>query len=236
MRVLSSKWKQACFLDDLRSHDMHVMVATETNLDSLQTFSPLLNGYEKIMSPSQTRDHGGVLVLARKGLALQTSTVYVNPEGGLVVLDVTYSGKAFRLIRIYAPCARGLQTDFYRRLENFLVTSKTLVVLGDYNAIVDAHIDSVGSSDRKVNSRFVDLLKKFQLADGYRPDHPNVPEWTWVNGDSRFKSYLDRIVIRARDKASFSCPHLVQVSYTDHRMVKCKLNIVRLREYLVTGS
>lgn len=37
--------RSGCFLVDLRTVDINGMVATETNLDSLQTFSALLNGY-----------------------------------------------------------------------------------------------------------------------------------------------------------------------------------------------
>lgn len=110
---MSSKWKNAYFLDDLKSHDRHVMVATEANLDRLQTFSALLNGYEKILFPDQTGVLVGVVVLLRKGLALQTSTILVEPECGLVVLDVTYSSKFFRLNGIYALCARRQQSNIY---------------------------------------------------------------------------------------------------------------------------
>lgn len=39
--------------------------------------------------------------------------------------------------------------DFFKNLERFLVTSTTLVVLGDFNTDVDERIDYVGSADRK---------------------------------------------------------------------------------------
>lgn len=58
------------------------------------------------------------VVLLQKSLVPQTSTVFVNPESGLVVFDVTPNSKAFRLIGIYAPCARMQQIDFYRHLED----------------------------------------------------------------------------------------------------------------------
>lgn len=56
---------------------------------------------------------------------------------GVVVLGVTCNNKAFRLIGLYAGCARRMHTDFNQRLEKFLVMSKTLVALGDKHRVKD---------------------------------------------------------------------------------------------------
>lgn len=96
----------------------------------------------------------------------------MEPKGGVYV---TYSSKACRLTGIYSPSAQSQQTDFYRPLENFLVASKTLVMLGDYNVILDARLDRDGSAGRRFNSCFIDLLKCSQLAARYRLEHPSLP-------------------------------------------------------------
>lgn len=54
VRGLGSKWKQACFLDDLKAHGIHAMVAAETKLDNQLAFSQLLTDYEKIKFPRQS--------------------------------------------------------------------------------------------------------------------------------------------------------------------------------------
>lgn len=51
VRGPGSKWEQVCHFNDLREHRIDMMIVTESKLDNLQTFSKLLNGYEKIMSP-----------------------------------------------------------------------------------------------------------------------------------------------------------------------------------------
>lgn len=101
------------------------MVELETKLDSLRTFSHLLDDYEKVISPCWPRGKGGVVVLYCKSLALQVSTIFVNPEGRLAVLEVTYSSKCFRLVSIYTTQKGPIQNNFYKCLEAFLVTSKT---------------------------------------------------------------------------------------------------------------
>lgn len=66
---------------DLRLHDAHVMVSTMTELDRPQT-STLLNGYEEIMPPGQTRHSKmGLVDLLQKRLDLRTHTALVNPVG-----------------------------------------------------------------------------------------------------------------------------------------------------------
>lgn len=59
--------------------------------------------------------------------------MFFDPEGRLVVLDVTHTKQqSFRLIAVYAP-AGSRQFDFFRNLEIFLVILKTLVLLGDFD-------------------------------------------------------------------------------------------------------
>lgn len=108
----------------------------------------------------------------------------MGPGCGLVEFNVTYSSKASMLTGIYARYARRQQACFYHRLEIILVTSKTLVVLNDYNAILIAYLYNCSSAGRSVNSRYIDLLKYFQLVDQYRLEHPCVPILTCTNGSS----------------------------------------------------
>lgn len=93
------------------------------------------------------------------------------------------------------------------------------MVLVDFNSILDALQGCVGSFNEKENLLLNDLLKRFQLTDCYRPYHLRMPVWTWSNGNGSFRSYLGRILVRARDKSSFNCPVFVLVSYTDHKLV-----------------
>lgn len=86
------------------------------------------------------------------------------------------------------------------------MTSKTLVLLGYFNAILDAHEGNVVSTERKENLRLEGMLKHFQLANYYRLDYPNIAVWTWTNGDGLRRSYIDRKFGKNSNEASFSCP------------------------------
>lgn len=101
VRGLSSKRKQACLLDHLKAHGIHMIVATVIRLGNLQSFLQSLADYERIMSPCPFRGKGVLVVLFCKSLALQNRTVFVEPEGRLVVLDVAYSGNSFNLVFMF---------------------------------------------------------------------------------------------------------------------------------------
>lgn len=114
-------------LDDLKSHDIHVYIVTKSKLSDPQVFFPLLKGYEKFI-PLGHRGSDGVVVLLREDSSLQVHPVLLDPE------DVMHTSKqSFRVVAVYEPLSSEW-ADFFKNLERFLVTSKTLVLLGDLNS------------------------------------------------------------------------------------------------------
>ena len=58
--------------------------------------------------------------------------------------DVAIKSFKFRLVVVYASNNAAERVSFYRRLAPFLDDSKRLVLMGDWNAILDPKIDKVG--------------------------------------------------------------------------------------------
>lgn len=57
----------------------------------------------------------------------------------------------------------------------FVGTFPSLVLVGDFNAILDAQLDCVGLTNRKGDCKnLANLLRYFQLSDRYRLDYPNM--------------------------------------------------------------
>ncbi len=222
VRGLGSAWKQGHLLNDLRSLNMDVVAITETRISDTRALAPIFDDFEVHASLSRREmGGGGVAVFFRKSLGLEVRKIFLDPDGKLVVLDVDGSeGAAFRLVAVYAPTGAG-RPDFFRRLEPFLGTSRSLVVLGDFNGILDARWDCVGLANNRRGGckSLVNLLRRFQLSDRYRLDFPNTPLWTWSKRDGSSRSYLDRILVRAADKNSVGCPQFKLVGYTDHKFV-----------------
>lgn len=159
----------------------------------------LLNGYKIFLFPCKKCQisfgggGGGVAVLLGEDLKLQLRTIFADPEGKLVVLSVTHSSaKTFILVAAYAPFGIG-QSDYFRRLDNFLGTKHTLMVIGDFNTICNSRADCVGSNlNRSGNLCLCDLLSHFQLAGPYKLILVDAPVGTWTNSDKSSRSCLEK--------------------------------------------
>lgn len=139
-------------------------------------------------------------------MGLQVNAVFLDPEGRLVVLDVTHVSKqSFRLVAVYAP-KECKQAGYCRYLKSFLVMSKTLALLGDFNNIFNVRVDIVGSTYTRGNHGFKSLLESYtRKVDPYRLFEPLISQLIWNKNGGSKRSYLDRLLIKSRDGDMFSC-------------------------------
>ena len=75
--------------------------------------------------------------------ALDINIVFAGDEDRLVVADVAVKNFKFRVVAVYAPNIVAERAYFFRRLAPFLDDSKWLVLMGDWNSILDPKIDKV---------------------------------------------------------------------------------------------
>lgn len=61
--------------------------------------------------------------------------------------------------------------------------SKALVSLGDFNRIVNARIECVGSIDGRGDPEFERILESYNLGDRYKLNNPSNPVWIWSTKD-----------------------------------------------------
>ena len=91
------------------------------------------------------------------------------------------------------------RVSFFRRLTPFQDDTKRLVLMGDWNAILDPKIDKVGRGASRLGrceSSLVGLMTRHDLVDKFRLDHPGREMWTWLDSSPSVKvgSYLDRVL------------------------------------------
>lgn len=132
----------------------------------------------------------------------------MDPEDKLVILDATHSSLCCsfcpQLVAVYAPNDAG-QSDKFRDLGDFLETSRTLVLVGDFNTILDC---VVSTSNRKGNSCLCNLLSRLQLVYRFKMDHTDASMWTWTNSSGSFRFYSDKEFIRFGNISSVSYPQV----------------------------
>ena len=83
----------------------------------------------------------GVTWLISRRLDTTCALVLSDPADRLCVLDVTIKDKAFRLIGVYGPNATSDLSAFFRRIEPYVTPSKRVILVGDWNAVLDPNLD-----------------------------------------------------------------------------------------------
>ena len=117
----------------------------------------------------------GVSLLVGRSLDADVDVVFAGNRGRLAVADVAVKSFKFQLVVVYAPNTNVKRVSLFRQLAPFLDNSKRLVLMGDWNAIIDPKIDKVGQRARRLGrceSSLVGLMTRHDLVDKFRLDHP----------------------------------------------------------------
>ena len=127
-----------------------------------------------------SRASAGVSLLV--GCSLDADVdVFAGDGGRLVVADVAVKSFKFRLIAVYAFNIAVERISFFCWLALFLDDMKRLVLMGDWNAILDPKIDKVGRGASRLGrceSSLACLMTRHDLVDRFRLDHPGWEMWT----------------------------------------------------------
>ena len=102
--------------------------------------------WKAILTFSQHTAAAGVSLLVGRSLDADVDIVFAGDGGRLVEADVAVKSFKFRLVAVYAPNSAAERVSFFRRLAPFLDDMKRLVLMGDWNAILDPKIDSRAGS------------------------------------------------------------------------------------------
>ena len=157
-----------------------------------------------------------------------TVTTFVRQ---LVVAYVEFKRFEFRVVAVYAPYNIGKRRSFFRRFEPFLDNPKQIILVGDWNAILDPKIDKsgggAGGSD-KCEISLIDLMAQHDLVDRFRPDHPGREIWTWLDSSPsvRIRTYLDIVLVGRADTEFITCPTFHWIELADHKLVRVSLQLV----------
>ena len=113
--------------------------------------------------------------------------------------DVAVKSFKFHLVAVYAPNIVAERVSFFRRFAPFLDDTKRLVLMGDWNAILDPKIDKVGQGASRLGrceSSLVGLMTRHDLVDRFRLDHLGREMWIWLDSSPSVKVcyYLDRVL------------------------------------------
>ena len=219
VRGLRDSSKCMCLLGELKTLGVDVAAVQETHFTC---------GDFNVFSAYGSRTSAGVSLLI--GRSLDVDVVFAGDGDRLVVADVAVKSFKFRLVAVYAFSIAAERVSFFRRLAPFLDDTKRLVLMGDWNAILDPKIDKVvrgASRSGRCESSLVGFMTRRDLVDRFRLDHPGREMWTWLDSSPSAKvdSYLDRVLVRRADIDFVSCPTFHLIEWTDHKLVRVSLQL-----------
>ena len=161
-------------LRDLLSLNVDVAAIEETHF-VCEADERVLSGDYVVFSAYGDRLARGVSLLVKRSLDAVVDIVHVGADGRLIVADVAVKSGSFRVVAVYAPNSAVERRSFLRRLGPFLTSPKRLVLMGDWNAILDPKIDKGerGASENvNCESSLIDFIAEHDLVDRFRVDHP----------------------------------------------------------------
>ena len=135
--------KCARLLGELKNLRVDVAAVHETHLICAVDCRILENDFN-VFSAYSSRSSTGVCLLVGHSLDADVNVVFAGDGGQLVVADVAVKSFKFRLVAVYPPNIAVERISFVCRLAPFLDDTKRLVLMGDWNAILDPKIDKVG--------------------------------------------------------------------------------------------
>ena len=151
-----------------------------------------------VFSAFGSRCSAEVSLLVGPSLNAIVNLVFADDGGRLVVADVAVKSFELRVVAVYAPNYAGERRSVFWLLGLFLDGPKWLVLVGDWNAILDPKIDKGGRGARGLDwceSSLIDLLAEHNLIDRFRLDWPEKEIWTWTYSSlsDQDSSYLDSV-------------------------------------------
>jgi exonuclease III len=166
-----------------------------------------LQQYSVISSPGSVRS-AGVAVLYKPSLKLDAT--FRDDVGRLVIAhfsDPSCDSSPFQMVNIYGPNRRQLGEDLFTSILQQIDPSLPTFLCGDFNTVVDPHIDRSGCNPSSYWSynwpESLSLLtSQLDLVDAWRRRHPTDRHFTWHRpcGSQAFR--LDMVWIPNREHPS----------------------------------
>ena len=176
VRGLRGSRKRTRLLGELKTLGVDAPAVQETHFTCGADCRALENDFN-VFSAYGSRTSAGVSLLVGRSLDADVDVVFAGDEGRLVVADVAVKSFKFRLVAVYASNIAAERVSFFRRLVPFLDDTNRLVLMGDWNAILDPKIDKVDRGANRLGrceSSLVGFMTRHDLVNRFRLDHPGL--------------------------------------------------------------
>ena len=162
-----------------------------TNIMESKKFTKLWKG-KTIMSFGSNRSRG-VGILFSSNLNFKLESFNYDFEGRVICADITLVNTKLRLINVYTPNIPSERRQFIKNLQAYLITSREIILGGDWNCIEDLSLDKMAGDEHRGTDGAKELLQlrnDFYLKDVFRVKYPKQRQFSYRKGPIHVR--LDR--------------------------------------------
>ena len=153
-------------------------------------------------------------------------------SGGQTVLDVTIKDTAFRLIGVYGPNVTSELPALFRRIELYVVPSKRVILVGDWNAVLDPNLDrgAISAGTNTLHARyFRDFVQRLDLTNFAKGIQIRAWTWTGRGASAQLYSYSDRVLVKRVDLDYLGGPSFDPYKNSDHKFLCVSIRLDKAR-------
>ena len=223
---LRSNVKQVFIKDFISDNDVDILCIQETHIDNFfvvkrieQTFS---QSYKYIWSYGHGQSCGTCVIIVNDKINLHS--YQTDFDGRFIYADISIFDTNFRLCTLYAPNVPGERNDFFDNIKQFLVTSRTLILCGDFNFVVNTKLDKIGGNLETGtfgSKSFNSIIKSSSLIDAFRYKYPDKVNITWSRNNVGCR--IDRFYLPSSYKQYISDCGISPCALSDHDFIYTKL-------------
>ena len=217
--------------------NIDIIGLSETKLNSANsdwTFKDYRNKFKCFSSTNSIHPQGsGVSLLIEKDMAKHVFNVK-KIEGHIIAATLLFRQSRIMIIQVYLPCNKK-ESNRYQRMIRSIINEESkqknskIIVMGDFNAVVNPATDRPDSSVRlhkwKPEAEIFYFLEDWGFTDIHNLWETESPSPTWYSSRSYSRiDYIwisDNIVIN--NVHFFSNQKITNVTESDHTLLKIKL-------------
>ncbi len=145
---LITKDRQLFLRNFLNANTFDVLCLQETHINNFMTaksIEQVLNLTNKIAWGFGDGRCKGVAIIVLNP-TINIDSFQTDIEGRLLYVDLSVHNVKLRVVNVYAPNIEIERNEFFENLNTYLVTSRHVILVGDFNCVLNTRLDKIGGN------------------------------------------------------------------------------------------
>lgn len=201
VRGLGLATKRAKILSHLKSLSADVAFLQETHIRPKECNLLRCRWADQIYQSTFSSKARGVAIIIKKNTSFNHISTVTDPNGHFLIVTGYLYSMHVTLVNIYGPNLDD--PGFFRKIFNKLtdLSNTNLIVAGDYNLVMDVHLDRSSSRDcapSNASTTLKCIMSSSNIVDIWRIQHPDEREYSFFSSVHRSYSRIDFFLVDAK--------------------------------------